>query len=157
IRTVLGLANCERSDLEALDGALHELADLAERPAHRGNRRLVRQRGHRCDLALRSAIALAGFVSTAVAPTPLAAGATSALATPITIAIATPAAVAPLPSAPAISAVRALRRLPIARHRDHDGATCEAVHLARHELLDPQLVGPEAEECPRLFERGLAA
>ena len=132
---VLALADRERADLEPLDRALHELADLTERPAHGPDRRLVRDRRRRRSrtraAATRGSSPLARLEAPALAPAALAVPPPAARPTAIAVAIATAASFATLAAAATAVALRALRRLAIARHRDHDRAAREAVDLSR--------------------------
>src|SRR5206468_2538019 len=102
----------------------------------------------------RSPIAIARFVTTALspaAPIAIAIGPPSA-----TIAISIPTTATAIAVSTAV-ALRALRRLAIARYRNDHGATGQPVDLARHELLHQQLFGREAEEGAGLLEGGLSA
>jgi hypothetical protein len=87
--------------------------------------------------------------------TPIAA---TALATAPIAAIAAIAATATLPATPLATAVAlgAHGRLAIARYGHHDRPARKAVDLSRRQLGHEQLIRSEPEECPRLFQSGLA-
>ena len=163
VRSIQRLADRERADLESLDGALHELTDFAEWAAHRADGRLGgKRRRSRSELARAALIAVTAVTSletTAVtsleaATVPVASATPSATAIAVSIPVATTPTIA-APAAIPVVALRSLRRLAIARHRDQHRPTRRPVHLARAHLLHEQLLGAQTEECARLLERGL--